>query len=318
MKTISILDFEDVYIGNAEDLIGGTGCTVVCCPKGMCAGLDVRGGGPASRESELLKPMAAASAIHAVLLGGGSAFGLDAAGGVMRFLEERGIGLDVGVTRVPLVCQSDIFDLAVADVRARPDAAMGYQCCKHAWQKHYRDGSVGVGTGATVGKMFGMSRCMKSGVGSYAVQMGDLKIGALVVVNAVGDIFNWKTGQKIAGSLNDTLTDLAAPQYMISEATAYPTNTTLGIVLTNATFDKTALSKIAGMTHNGYARAIRPVHTSKDGDTIYALSVGQVQADQDLVGTIAADVMAEAICQAIDHAESRYGYVSRQDLKKDR
>ena len=186
MKIISIKDFDNIRIGNAQNTSSGTGCTVIISENGMCAGLDVRGGGPASRESELLKPLAAADRIHAVLLGGGSAFGLDAAGGVMQFLEEKGIGLDVGIAKVPLVCQSDIFDLTVADPYTRPDKAMGYEACVGAWQNNYQDGCFGVGTGATIGKLNGMEHCMKSGIGSYAVQIGELKIGAIVAVNALG------------------------------------------------------------------------------------------------------------------------------------
>ena len=174
MKTISIKDIEGIRIGNAQNFTGGTGCTVILSETGMCAGLDVRGGGPASRESELLKPLAAAQSIHAVLLGGGSAFGLDAAGGVMQFLEEKGIGFDVGVTKVPLVCQSDIFDLTVADAHVRPNKEMGYEACKGAYADNYQDGNFGVGTGATVGKFRGMDYCMKSGIGSHVVQIGEL------------------------------------------------------------------------------------------------------------------------------------------------
>ena len=195
MKTISIKDIEGIRIGNAQNFTGGTGCTVILSETGMCAGLDVRGGGPASRESELLKPLAAAQSIHAVLLGGGSAFGLDAAGGVMQFLEEKGIGFDVGVTKVPLVCQSDIFDLTVADAHVRPDKEMGYEACKGAYADNYQDGNFGVGTGATVGKFRGMDYCMKSGIGSYAVQIGELKVGALVAVNALGDIYDHHSGR---------------------------------------------------------------------------------------------------------------------------
>ena len=203
MKIISIKDFDNIRIGNAQNTSAGTGCTVIISENGMCAGLDVRGGGPASRESELLKPLAAADRIHAVLLGGGSAFGLDAAGGVMQFLEEKGIGLDVGIAKVPLVCQSDIFDLTVADPYTRPDKAMGYEACVGAWQNNYQDGCFGVGTGATIGKLNGMEHCMKSGIGSYAVQIGELKIGAIVAVNALGDIYDHHNGQIIAGMLSD-------------------------------------------------------------------------------------------------------------------
>ncbi len=307
-KEISITDFDGVQIGQAEDRAGGTGCTVVLCPSGAPAGLDVRGGGPASRESELLKPLASAEAIHAIVLAGGSAFGLDAAGGVMQYLEERGVGYDVGVTKVPLVCQSDLFDLTVGDVRARPDRAMGYQACVNAQRGNYRDGCHGAGTGATVGKLRGMERCMKSGVGSYALQIGELKLGALVAVNALGDVLDYQTGRQVAGLLSEDKTRLCATAEAMCEDYAvignkFTGNTTLGVILTNARFTKTQLTKIAGMAHNGYARAIYPVHTSADGDSIYAMSVGAVPADMDVVGTLAETVMAEAILRAVTSAE---------------
>lgn len=193
MREIAITEFDHLKIGQSENAEAGTGCTVLLLgPEGAPAGLDVRGGGPASRESELLKPMAAAGVIHAILLSGGSAFGLDAAGGVMRYLEERNIGFDVGVAKVPLVCQSCLFDLTVADAHTRPDAGMAYAACCHAETGNYQDGNFGAGTGATVGKLLGMEHCMKSGIGSYAVQIGDLKVGALVAVNALGDVYDWK------------------------------------------------------------------------------------------------------------------------------
>ena len=176
MREISITELQNLKIGQAENAQAGTGCTVFLLGEnGAPVGLDVRGGGPASRESELLKPTAAAQVIHAILLGGGSAFGLDAAGGVMRYLEEHDIGFDVGVTKVPLVCQSDLFDLTVGDAHTRPDAAMAYQACVNAETGNYRDGNYGAGTGATVGKLMGMPHCMKSGIGSYAVQVGALQ-----------------------------------------------------------------------------------------------------------------------------------------------
>ena len=204
MKEIPITSFRNLNIGQAENTAAGTGCTVFLLGQdGAPAGLDVRGGGPASRESELLKPLAAAQVIHAIVLAGGSAFGLDAAGGVMRYLEERGIGFDVGVTKVPLVCQSDLFDLTVADAHTRPDAAMAYQACVNAEAGNYRDGNYGAGTGATVGKLLGMDHCMKSGIGSYAVQVGPLQVGAVVAVNALGDIYDYETGRKAAGLLAD-------------------------------------------------------------------------------------------------------------------
>lgn len=320
MKEISIKDFRNIQIGQAENVQAGTGCTVFLLGReGASVGLDVRGGGPASRESELLKPLATAQVIHAILLAGGSAFGLDAAGGVMRYLEERGIGVDVGVTRVPLVCQSDLFDLTVADAHTRPDAAMAYEACVNAETGNYRDGNHGAGTGATVGKLLGMEHCMKSGIGSYAVQVGNLQVGAVVAVNAVGDVYDYENGRKIAGLLaadGKTFLDseLAALQAIEAQAEKFVGNTTLGVILTNARLDKAHLCKIAGMAHDGYARAIRPVHTSMDGDSIYAVSLGDVPADMDIVGTLAARVMAKAIVRAVQAAEPAYGLPSAGEI----
>ena len=320
MKEISIKDFRNIQIGQAENVQAGTGCTVFLLGReGASVGLDVRGGGPASRESELLKPLATAQVIHAILLAGGSAFGLDAAGGVMRYLEERGIGVDVGVTRVPLVCQSDLFDLTVADAHTRPDAAMAYEACVNAETGNYRDGNHGAGTGATVGKLLGMEHCMKSGIGSYAVQVGNLQVGAVVAVNAVGDVYDYENGRKIEGLLaadGKTFLDseLAALQAIEAQAEKFVGNTTLGVILTNARLDKAHLCKIAGMAHDGYARAIRPVHTSMDGDSIYAVSLGDVPADMDVVGTLAARVMAKAIVRAVQAAEPAYGLPSAGEI----
>ena len=310
-----------VRIGQAEDAAGGTGCTVFIAEQGMRAGLDVRGGGPASRESELLHPLANAQLIHAIVLAGGSAFGLGAANGVMAYLEQRGVGVDVGVTRVPLVVQSDLFDLTVGDKNVRPDFAMGLEAARHALEDpNYRDGNYGAGCGATVGKAAGMECCMKTGIGSYAAELGPLKIGAVVAVNAFGDIFDWKTGRKIAGLLTEDKSAFRSTAELMKErvkpvANKFVGNTTLGVVMTNAALNKTQLCKIAGMTHNGYARSIRPVHTSVDGDSIYAVSVGDVEADRDLIGMLAAEVMGEAIRRAVYSAESAYGFPAAKDLK---
>lgn len=320
MKEIPITFFDNLQIGQTENTAAGTGCTVVLLGKdGAPAGLDVRGGGPASRESELLKPLAAAQVIHAIVLAGGSAFGLDAAGGVMRYLEERNIGFDVGVTKVPLVCQSDLFDLTVADARTRPDAAMAYAACVNAEIGNYRDGNHGAGTGATVGKLLGMDHCMKSGIGSYAVQVGDLKVGALVAVNAVGDVYDFETSRKVAGlRADDGKTFLDSERVLMQQLDApqekFVGNTTLGILFTNAKLDKARLCKAAGMAHDGYARAIRPVHTSMDGDSIYAVSLGDVPADLDAVGVIGARVMAKAIVRAVEAADSAYGFPAARDM----
>ena len=320
MKEISVNDIRQIRIGQMEDAENGTGCTVFVCEDGMRAGLDVRGGGPASRESELLKPLAAAQYIHAIVLAGGSAFGLGTANGVMKCLEERNIGFDVGVTKVPLVVQSDLFDLTVGSAFRRPDPEMGYAAAVHALDDpNYRDGNYGAGCGATVGKITGMDNCMKTGIGSYAVQIGDLQIGAVVALNALGDVYDWKTGKKIAGLLKEDGSGFRDTQeYMKGNievvGNRFAGNTTLGVVITNAEFRKPELCKIAGMAHDGFARSIRPVHTSADGDSIYAVSVGNVRADQDVAGALAAEVVSEAITRAVNSAESAYGFPAAKDL----
>ncbi|MBQ4425605.1 MAG: P1 family peptidase [Lachnospiraceae bacterium] len=320
MKEIPVQEICPVRIGQTENKEAATGCTVFVSREGMIAGLDVRGGGPASRESELLKPLAAAHQIHAIVLAGGSAFGLGAAGGVMRYLEERGVGYDVGVTKVPLVVQSDLFDLTVGDPFTRPDEAMGYEAARLAWEApNYRDGNFGAGCGATVGKLAGMETCMKTGIGSFAVQLGELKIGAVAALNALGDVFDWKTGRQIAGLLTadrKAFADTAALMRQNTEIVEnrFTGNTTLGVVLTNAAFTKAQLCKIASMAQDGLARSVRPVHTSADGDSIYAVSAGTVQADTDLAGVLAAEVISEAISRAVRAAESAYGFPAAADL----
>ena len=320
MKEISIRDIKGISIGQTEDQAAGTGCTVFIAPEGMAAGLDVRGGGPASRDSQLLNPLMAAEKIYAILLGGGSAFGLGASNGVMELLEKRDIGYDVGVTKVPLVVQSDIFDLTVGDKDVRPDASMGYEAARHALDDpNYRDGNFGAGCGATVGKICGMETCMKTGIGSYALELGDLQIGAVVVLNALGDIYDHKTGKKIAGLLKEDKTGFRDTLSVMTEKTdkvdnKFTGNTTLAVVITNADLPKARLCKIAGMAHDGYARSISPVHTSADGDSIYAVSVGAVSADTDLVGILAAEVVSEAIKRAVTSADSAYGFKASKDL----
>lgn len=321
MKEISIKDIKNINIGQIEDSIGGTGCTVFISKTGMQAGLDIRGGGPASRESELLNPLVNKNKIHAIVLSGGSAFGLDTAGGVMQYLEEKNIGFDVGVTKVPLVCQSDLFDLSLGDKFSRPDKKMGYEAAKIALESpNYKDGNYGAGCGATVGKIAGMSTCMKSGIGSYAIQIGELQIGAVVAVNALGDIYDWKTGKKIAGLLTENKTAFRKTEDILYSKldvidNKFVQNTTLAVIITNADFSKSQLCKISSMAHDGYARSIRPVHTSADGDSIYTVSVGNVLVDQDLVGTLASEVISEAIIRAINSSESAYGFISAKDLK---
>ena len=321
MREIPVTDVGPIFIGQTEDSKAATGCTVLIAPQGMHAGLDVRGGGPASRETFLLHPLTAAQSIHAIVLAGGSAFGLGAANGVMQYLEEHDIGLDTGAARVPLVVQSDIYDLSIGDASVRPDAAMGYACARLAMESpNYRDGCFGAGCGATVGKYAGIDYCMKSGIGGYAVQIDELKIGALVVLNALGDIYDWKNGRQIAGLLNErkdalrSTAELMRQSYEVRE-NKFTGNTTLCVVFTNAGFSKPQLCKIAGMAHNGLARSINPVHTSADGDSIYAVSIGELRADQDLIGTLSAEIISEAVIRAVESADGAFGHPCLRDLQ---
>lgn len=319
MHEIKISDIENIVIGNAQDIVNATGCTVIICEKGAPVGLAVMGGGPASRESELLKPVANADSIHAVLLSGGSAYGLDAAGGVMQLLEEKNIGFDVGMGVVPLVCQSCLFDLALGSFNVRPDKAMGYLAAQNAYKGIFEQGNFGAGTGACVGKLYGRDRATKTGLGAYAVQIGDLKIGAVVAVNALGDVFDYDSGKMIAGMLNEDLTAFVSSEETMyglhkPSANLFVENTTIGAVITNGKFNKTQMNKIAAMCHNGYARTIRPVNTTADGDSIYAMSVGAVEANLDMVGTLGAAVMGKAVNNAVINSVSAYGLKAGRDI----
>lgn len=319
MEEIGILEVGGFQIGQAQDMEAATGITVLLCDTCAPTGVDIRGGGPASRETPLLDPRAASTGIHALVLSGGSAFALDAAGGVMRYLEERDIGFDVGVTRVPLVCQSCVFDLAIGRKDVRPDAAMAYQACLNARRDMVEEGCVGAGTGCTVGKCGGADFAMKSGLGTYAVRNGDLCVGAIVAVNAMGDIYDIDTGKQLAGLRSEDGTDLRSSEEFIyameaQKAAGYAANTTIGAIVTNAAFDKSKMGKIAAMAHNGFARTIRPVHTSNDGDSIYALSLGTVEANIDVVGTLASYVMGKAVGRAVRAAHGMCGFPAMRDL----
>ncbi len=321
MKEINIYDIDGIKIGNAQNEEAATGITVIICENGAPTGIDVRGGGPASRESELLKPVAACEKIHAVVLSGGSAFGLDCSGGVMQYLEEKNIGFDTGAAKVPLVCQSCIYDLAIGSSKIRPDKAMAYQACLNSEKRNYKDGCFGAGTGATVGKLKGPDFMLKSGIGSYAVDLDGLKIGAVICVNALGDVYDTENGKIIAGLLNDDKNGFSCStkqmykDFSVKE-NLFTSNTTIGAVITNAAFDKTQMNKIAAMAQNGIARAIAPVHTTADGDSIYAMSTGNIGADINVVGTLAADVVSKAVKNAVLSAESRYGIKSAGEILK--
>ena len=307
VREIPFSSIEGVRIGNAQDDAAKTGVTVLCFPSGAKTGADISGGGPASRETPVLDPTKENIGIHAIVLSGGSAYGLAAADGVMQCLEEHGIGYDTGFALVPLVVQSSVYDLSYGSAKVRPDKKMGYAACTDALNKGKPiSGSVGGGAGATVGKLCGMRQSMKSGIGYHAVQIGELKIGAVVVVNALGDVYSISTGKKIAGLMNRERTafmDSVAELYRISQPSDLftRTNTTIGAIITNGNFDKAELTRIAEQAGNAYARTIKPVGTLADGDTVYAASCGKpVQADINMAGTLAAEVMAKAIEDAVN------------------
>ena len=288
MKEIKISEINGIKIGHAQNYQGATGCTVILCEKGAWGGADVRGGAPASRETDLLKPVNMVEQIHAVMLSGGSAYGLDAAAGAMAFLEEKGVGFDVGIGVVPIVTGASLFDLIVGDPKCRPDKAMGYEACRNAGTGPVAEGNVGAGTGATVGKFLGTEYMMKGGLGTYALEIGDLQVGAVVAVNALGDVVDVDTGKRIAGLLNEDKSGLAnTEEVMYSQYTQnkniFRGNTTIGCVVTNAKLTKTQANKIASMAHDGFARAIRPVHTMADGDTVFVMATGEIEVMPDAV-----------------------------------
>lgn len=275
MKNIDIKDIKGFKVGNAEDVIGGTGVTVIICEKGATAGVDVRGGGPATRETDLLKPENMIQEINGVTLSGGSAYGLEAACGVMEFLEDKGIGFNVGVGIVPIVCGASLFDLVVGNPKARPDKAMGKQACENANARdvRFQCGNHGAGTGATIGKYLGIERMIKSGLGAYAVEIGDLQCGAIVAVNALGDVFDHETGKQLGGILTEDKSKFDSTERLVLEDIAkeknvFSGNTTISCVITNGKLTKAQCTKLASIVHDGYARSIKPVHTSADGDTI--------------------------------------------------
>lgn len=296
-------------VGHAHNLAGPTGCTVILCPPGTVGGVDQRGGAPGTRETDLLRPMHLVEHVHAILLAGGSAYGLAAATGVMRWLEEHAIGINVSVGVVPIVPAAIIFDLDVGDPRIRPDEAMGYAACRAASSAPVTSGCVGAGAGARVGTMAGIGFACKSGIGSALIELdGGIKVAALLAVNAVGDVVD-EQGHILAGARTppdgQTFADSLAllRQNVTTPPPAPPTNTIVGMVATNATLTKTAVNKVAQMAHNGLAQAVRPTHTMFDGDTIFALASGEKShANVSAIGTFAAEAVAAAVRQAVSAA----------------
>ncbi len=310
-----ITDIPGIRVGHDTQLEAGTGCTVILCDRAAVAGVDVRGGAPATRETDLLRPMHMVERVHAVLLTGGSAFGLDAASGVMRYLEEQQIGLDVGVARVPIVPAAALFDLAIGSATIRPDAAAGYRACQQATAEAVGQGTIGAGTGATVGKTAGPLFITKGGIGSASTQLADgTRVGAIVAVNAFGDVIDPQTQQVLAGKQKPS-----EPPTLPSSPFS---NTTIAVVATDAALSKEEVNKMAQMAHNGLALAIRPAHTLFDGDTVFALALGEQNTQQpqrsqhnvamaaarvSFIGAAAADTLARAIVKAIRLATTLHG-----------
>lgn len=294
-----ITDIEGIKLGHAQNFEAGTGVSVLIPPENNTCSVDVRGGGPGTRETDLLDPTNQVESVNAIVLSGGSAYGLEASVGVMRGLEEDGLGYKVPSGIVPIVPQAILYDLDYKSYKIRPDSKMGYEAYKNASFEEKRQGIIGAGTGATVGKLLGMEYAMKSGLGSATIEIGDLKISALVALNAIGDIFDYEKNIQIAGIKKDGKFISSLDVLSKSHKGLTRLNTTIGIIATNAIFDKKQLKKLASMTHNGYARSINPVHTMYDGDTIFSLSTNKIKADINLVGSFAALVMSRAIANAI-------------------
>ena len=314
-----ITDVPGIRVGHETNLAAGTGCTVILCETPAVGGVDVRGGAPATRETDVLRPMHMVEEVHAVVLTGGSAFGLDAASGVMRYLEELEQGYDTGVARVPIVPAAAIFDLAFGAANVRPDAAAGYRACEQATSEATAQGNVGAGTGATVGKMAGPAFMMKGGLGSASMQVnGDILIGAIVVVNAAGDVIDPATQQTVAGARNPL------GGYIFGNPIG---NTTIAVVATNAALSKEEANKVAQMAHNGLAQTLRPAHTMFDGDTVFVLALGaraerQTSPDSaalqtSMLGATAATVLARAIVKAVRHADELFGIPAASAAEND-
>jgi L-aminopeptidase/D-esterase-like protein len=327
----AITDVPGIRVGHAHNPEALTGCTVVLCEEGAVGGVDQRGGAPGTRETDPLRPMHLVQHVHAVVLAGGSAFGLDSATGVVRYLEEKGVGFDVGVTKVPIVPAAILFDLGIGRADTRPDAAMGYAACEHASGERPQEGNAGAGMGATVGKILGMAGAMKSGIGTASIDLGGGAIvAAIVAPNSLGDIIDPATGKILAGAratkigpirfgeegtFADTLKVMKSFAGKTVMRFASRGNTVIGVVATNASLTKEEANKVAQMAHDGIARAVRPAHTMLDGDTIFALSTGRKKVDVNIIGAYAAEVAARAIINAVLSAQAAGGIPAISDLQ---
>jgi L-aminopeptidase/D-esterase-like protein len=319
-----LTDVPGLRVGHFTDARRPTGCTVVLAEAGAVCGVDVRGGAPGTRETDLLDPVASVQQVHAVLLAGGSAFGLEAATGVVRYLEEKGVGFPVSVGKVPIVPAAILYDLAIGDWRIRPDAKAGYEAARGASAGAVAEGSVGAGAGATVGKLLGASRAMKGGIGTASVRLpGGAIVAALVAVNAGGDVVDPSTGRLLAGARTEDGTGLrGAVDALLAGIRPGPPlpaeNTSIGVVATNVLLAKAEAAKVAQMAHDGLARTVRPAHLPWDGDTLFALSTGALTIDHAvlLVGALAAEAVARAVVRAVTTAAGLPGYPSASDLAR--
>ncbi|MBU5294796.1 P1 family peptidase [Anaerosalibacter bizertensis] len=315
-----ITDVEGIKVGHSQSNEGMTGCTVVICEDGATAGVDVRGSAPGTRETDLLNAEKMVNKIHAVLLSGGSAFGLDAAGGVMKFLEDKKIGFDVGVTKVPIVSGAVIFDLDIGDYSIRPNFNMGYLAAKNAKEEEKSQGNIGCGMGATVGKILGPEYSMKSGIGSASMNVGNLWVGAIIAVNSFGDVYDYETNNILAGAYDYKNKKLLNSYEIMKEEKNIKDfsikNTTIGVVATNGILSKPEANKVAQMAQNGLARSINPIHTMYDGDTIFTMSTGKIKSDVNLIGTLSSEVVSRAITNAILSTNSYKNILSYEDLKR--
>ncbi len=309
----AITSIEGIKVGHAQDEQGLTGCTVILCEDGAVGGMDQRGNATSSRQVDAMRPSHIVEKVHGVMLAGGSAFGLDTASGAMRYLEEKGIGFEYGPARIPTVPTAILFDLRLSGDTARPDAEMGYQACLNASNTAPAEGNHGAGSGATVGKILGMKRAMKSGIGTAAIEIGEgVIVGAIVAVNAFGDVVDPASGEIVAGARSNEGDALFADTLKVMRELVgqkltermSDDNTVIGVVATNAEFNKIEVTKLAQMSQNGVVRTIRPAHTTGDGDTMFALATGQVKAEVNIVGAYAAQVVSEAILRAVRAAES--------------
>lgn len=325
-----LTDIKGIEVGHAQDQDGITGCTVILARQGAVGGIDIRGGAPATRETDIFNTKMAAPGVIAIVLTGGSTYGLASADGVMDYQEEEGLGSPMGPTTVSAVPAAVIFDFNIGDYRVRPDRAMGYEAAKNASSSENRQGNIGVGIGATVGKGYGPDYSLKGGLGSATVEVGDIKVSAMVAVNAYGDVYNPETGEIIARPYDRENKKFLKPtkeiiKDMKMDREELKTNTTIGIIATNASLSKGQANKVASMAHNGFARAIDPVHTYRDGDTIFVMATGERKSDLysleqmediNLIGTMAAEAMGKAIVNAVVKTESLGGYPAYKDIKK--